>query len=78
MFGPGLSFYGLPMNSRVRLSIFTSSLGPSNICHKNRRTFKGAGILISSVCALLTRENLILPGEGEAKDAVFSGKSLHK
>lgn len=66
------------MNSRVRLSVFTSSLGPSNICHKNRRTFKGTGILISSVCALLTKETLILPGDGEAEDAVFSGESIHK
>lgn len=31
------------------------------------------------VCmSLLTRENVILPGPGETKDDVFSGKSIYK
>lgn len=33
---------------------------------------------IPRVVCWLTKENLIVPGERETKDAVFSGKSIHK
>lgn len=34
--------------------------------------------LILVCMSLLTKENVILPGQGETKDAVFSGKSIDK